>query len=456
MKKLAILAVLACMVFGFAASASAVDLDAKGQFQFQMNLTDNNGFLSAKDGGPGEDDLNFWFRARTEFRFIANENLWAVLYTEYKNRVGKGHINESAETDSTGLYVKRAYLQYRFPGTEVLTTAGIQSINLPGAVTGNMILGDADSGALVVSTPITDEISLAGAFVRYTDEKQEDGIDTNLKDELDIFYAAAPVTLDDISATPYFAYAIVGEDVTDVPEGLQGVNQAGMDKNSYAWWLGTSFEMDMFDPIVFAADIAYGSVDADAKQNDRSGLMFDASLAYTGMDFVKPTLKFAYSTGEDDKTSNGSERLPIVTDDWDMGSYYFGASGLTETDLGDGQQIGLWTIGLGLDNISFIEKLSHSINIMYAQGTNDEDLIKNNNTLDNIKANGKFLTTKDHVFAIDFNTNYQIYDELAAIVEFGYAVVDLDKDVWQNYTEGTLQTEQDPNFKLALGLVYKF
>ncbi|HAS89551.1 MAG TPA: hypothetical protein DCS48_09640, partial [Desulfovibrio sp.] len=131
MKKLAILAVLACMVFGFAASASAVDLDAKGQFQFQMNLTDNNGFLSAKDGGPGEDDLNFWFRARTEFRFIANENLWAVLYTEYKNRVGNGHINESAETDSTGLYVKRAYLQYRFPGTEVLTTAGIQSINLP-------------------------------------------------------------------------------------------------------------------------------------------------------------------------------------------------------------------------------------------------------------------------------------------------------------------------------------
>ncbi|WP_415717652.1 hypothetical protein [Maridesulfovibrio sp.] len=51
MKKLAILAVLACMVFGFAATASAVDLDAKGKFQFQMNIIDNSEFLSAKDGG---------------------------------------------------------------------------------------------------------------------------------------------------------------------------------------------------------------------------------------------------------------------------------------------------------------------------------------------------------------------------------------------------------------------
>ncbi|WP_421901987.1 outer membrane homotrimeric porin [Maridesulfovibrio sp.] len=458
MKKLVILAVLACMVMGYAASASAVDLEAKGQIQFQMNLIDNADFLGEKDGGNSDDDLNFWFRARTEFRFVANENLWAVLYTEYKNRLGNGHINESSSDNDDGLYVKRAYLQYRFPGTEVLTSAGILSVNMPGAVTGSMILGDSDLGTFMVETPITDQVAVAGAFIRYADDHIQDGVNTNEKDELDIFYAAAPITLEGISATPYFMYSIIGKDVAAIPAGLQSAKQVGMDKNSYAWWLGTSFEMDMFDPIVFAADIAYGSVEADAKENDRSGLMFDASLAYTGLNFVQPKLKFAYSTGEDDKTDNGSERLPTIANDWDMGSYYFGASGLTGTgvDLDDAQQVGLWTVGLAFENISFFEKLSHTINIIYAQGTNDEDLIKNNNALNNISADGKFLTTKDHVFAVDFNTNYQIYDELAAIVEFGYAVVDLDEDVWQNYTTGSLQTKQDPNFKLALGLVYKF
>ncbi|NDV28967.1 hypothetical protein FMR86_20240, partial [Desulfovibrio sp. JC010] len=124
-------AVLACMVFGFAASASAVDLEAKGKFQFQMNFIDNYDFQSVKDGGDNEDDLNFWFRARAQFRFIANENLWGVLYTEYKTRVGSNNNGQVEGTDGdpaslNTLNVKNAYLQYRFPGTEILTTAGIK------------------------------------------------------------------------------------------------------------------------------------------------------------------------------------------------------------------------------------------------------------------------------------------------------------------------------------------
>lgn len=352
-------------------------------------------------------------------------------------------------------------MQYRYPGTEVLTSAGIMSINLPGAVTGNMVLGDADLGAFMVETPITDEIALAGAFIRHTDTLQNDLTDATSKDELDIFYAAMPVTLDGISATPYFAYAIIGEDTNALGNNanLMAPNSVAMTKNANAWWLGTSFNMDMFDPIVFAADAVYGSVDGDVKQNDRSGFLFDASVAYTGLDFVQPVLKFAYTTGEDDNTSNGSERLPIISEDFDLGTYYLGASGLTSADLGM-NPLGFWALGLSFDNISFFEKLTHKLAFTYIQGTNDKDLIKTQGTANvgntNISADGNFLTTEDHVFAIDFNTNYQIYDELAAIVEFGYADVDLDKGTWENYNRGLLSTKQDPNFKLALGLVYKF
>ncbi|WP_319781075.1 outer membrane homotrimeric porin [Maridesulfovibrio sp.] len=470
MKKIAILAVLAAMVLGFAASASAVDLDAKGQFQFQMNIMDNTGSLIPNDkttnNSNSEDDLNFWFRARTEFRFIANENLWAVLYTEYKNRLGDAHRNYSqtgptaldAGANDEGLYVKRAYLQYRFPGTEVLTSAGIMSINLPGAAAGSMVLGDADLGTFQMEAPITDQIALAGAFVRVNDDSDGDvgTANTNNKDELDIFYAAAPITIDGLSATPYFAYSLIGKNTTAVA-GLQGPAGNALNKDATAWWLGTTFTLDMFDPIVFNADIVYGAVDANQKRNDRSGLLFDASLAYTGLDFVQPKLVFAYTTGEDDKTDNGSERLPVVSNDWAFGTTYFGGSALTSADMDSNEQVGFWTIGLSLEKISFFDKLSHDIHVLYVQGTNDKDLVNSAAkyaAMTNITANGDFLTSEDHVFEVDFNTNYQIYDELAAIVEFGYVDVDLDKGVWE---DGAGQNvDFDPSLKFAIGLVYKF
>ncbi|NDV24790.1 outer membrane homotrimeric porin [Desulfovibrio sp. JC022] len=471
MKKLAILAVLACMVFGFAASASAVDLDAKGQFQFQMNLIDNADFLNDKDsttGVRGDDDLNFWFRARTEFRFIANENLWAVLYTQYKTRIGSANnANEDGNSGATGsqLTVKRAYLQYRFPGTELLTTAGLAPVDLPGAAAGNMVLAGTERGLFMMETPITDQIAVAAAFIRNTDRLQDDGGVNNLKDELDIFYAALPITIDGLAATPYFAYAIVGNQAAAggaAVAGLAAPATLAQTKNANAWWLGTSFSMDMFDPIVFNADIVYGSVDADVKQNDRSGLFFDASLAYTGLDFVQPKLVFAYGTGEDDKTENGSERLPVIANDWAFGTTYFGGSALTSADLDSNEQTGFWTIGLSLEKISFFEKLSHDVHFLYIQGTNDSDLIENGSaaiTNTNIAADGKFLTTKDNAFEVDLNTNYQIYDELAAIVELGYVNMNLDKDVWDGsqVTGAAARAGKDADcFKFAVGLVYKF
>ncbi|WP_421901984.1 outer membrane homotrimeric porin [Maridesulfovibrio sp.] len=458
MKKIAILAVLTTLVLGFATSSSAVDIEAKGKIQFQMNVIDNQNFLSTEDGGTSEDDLNFWFRARTEFRFVANENLWAVLYTEYKNRIGNGHINESASDNDDGLYVKRAYLQYRYPGTEVLTSAGILSVNLPGAAAGNIVLADADLGTFMVETPITDQIAIAGAFIRNTDRYENDGA-TNKRDELDIFYAALPITIDGMSATPYFAYSVIGDkavnDAGATLPGLAGPVGSAQTKNANAWWLGTSFSMDMFDPIVFDADIVYGSVDADAKDNDRSGLFLDASLAYTALDFVQPKILFAYSTGEDDDTANGSERLPIISNDWAFGTTYFGGSALTETDFDNVEQLGFWTVGVSLEKISFFEKLSHDIHFLYIQGTNDAGLIKNHSAnLANITDDGNFLTDEDHAIEIDFNTNYQIYDELAAIVEFGYVDVDLDKNTWENVSARGGKT--DPMLKLAVGLVYSF
>jgi hypothetical protein len=257
-------------------------------------------------------------------------------------------------------------------------------------------------------------------------------------------------------------YGTIGRDTFDSIKTMPGLTAPGaakFNKNADAWWAGTSFAMTAFDPIVLKADVVYGSVDTNLKQNDRSGWGMDASLAYTGLDFVQPKLVFAYTSGEDDKTDNGSERLPIVNNDWAFGSYYFGGSALTSSDLDSNQQVGLWTLGLSFEGISFLDKLTHDFHFLYIKGTNDHDLIKNAGTgsLQNITANGQFLTDKDQAWEIDFNTNYQIYDELAAIVEFGYIGMDMDKSTWESYNGGQrLEGKDDPAFKLAVGLVYEF
>merc|ERR1711879_46434 len=171
MKKLAILAVLAVMVLGLAGTASAVDLEAKGQFQFPASIA----------GGASDRTIG----------------------------------------------VKRAFIQYRFPGTEVLTNAGIFSINLPGAATGNMVLGDLDAGALAISTPITDQIAVSVGYVRAYDVNATDqstyGVSSlNQKEELDLFYAAVPVTIDGLEATPYFMYGAIGKDTFSAVATLPG------------------------------------------------------------------------------------------------------------------------------------------------------------------------------------------------------------------------------------------
>ncbi|MBI9111353.1 outer membrane homotrimeric porin [Maridesulfovibrio ferrireducens] len=469
MKRLVTLAILATLVLGMAGTASAVDLEAKGKIQVQANIMDNSDFLSAKHNGDQEDDLNFYFRARTQFRFIANENLMGELYLQYKTRFGTNGANSGSTLGGNELSVKRAFLQYRFPETEVLVTAGRTNLDLPGAAAGNMVLAGTDGDQIIIQSPITDQIGIAAAFLRYRDNNDIDAAVTpttasNWQDEFDVFYAALPITIDGLEATPYFAYGLLGRNAAignDAGAGLTAPVVTAFTKNITAWWAGTSFALTMFDPIVFKADLVYGSVDGDIKANDRSGFGADMSLAYTGFDFVKPKFVFAYTTGEDDKTDNGSERLPTIENDFAFGTYYFGGSALFSSDLDNAQQQGFWTAGLSFEGISFLDKLTHDVHFLYIKGTNDKDLIKNAGAagLTSIAADGRFLTTKDSAFEIDFNTNYQIYDELAAIVEFGYIDMNLDKGTWENYkgTDGVARAgKDDPALKFAVGLVYEF
>jgi hypothetical protein len=244
--------------------------------------------------------------------------------------------------------------------------------------------------------------------------------------------------------------------------GLFGVNNTDAGTEGFnMYWAGAALTVDMFDPIVVMADFNWGQKTSSKDWLRRSGWFTDFAVKYTGLDFVTPSLVFAYGSGEDDDPDNGSERMPGLGYDggWSVGTHFFGNDPLGN-DIGDQAEMGFWTIGLQLEDMTFIDKLSHSLYFVYAQGTNDHGLVEDNykanqdyGTLGGIKY-GRTLFDKDNLYEIDFNHKYQIYEQLAAILELNWTYISYDEDTWEKIDSSYGGVQQ--YWGCTLGMLYNF
>jgi hypothetical protein len=263
-------------------------------------------------------------------------------------------------------------------------------------------------------------------------------------------------------------YGYAGSNATgsgNVPDSMQsglfGVNNTGATEEGFnMYWAGAALTVDMFDPIVVMADFNWGQKTSSKDWLRRSGWFTDFAVKYTGLDFVTPSLVFAYGSGENDDPNDGSERMPGLGYDggWSVGTHFFGNSPIS-TDIGDQAEMGFWTIGLQLEDISFIDKLTHSLYFVYAQGTNDHNLTDHFNnrqsygTLGGI-VYGRTLFDKDNLYEIDFNHTYQIYEQLAAILELNWTYISYDEDTWEKIDPSYGGVQQ--SFGCTLGMLYNF
>ena len=147
MKRFALVALLAAMLFGVATMASATELKVKGHYDvygmWSSNLVDHDS--DAADG----DNYMTTQRMRSFFTYQANENLKAVLGLEIDNIWGEGTAADWGTDGKGNIEVKHAYLDFNFPDTAVNVKAGLQYVALPG-IFGNPVF-DEDAAALVVS-----------------------------------------------------------------------------------------------------------------------------------------------------------------------------------------------------------------------------------------------------------------------------------------------------------------
>lgn len=474
-RRLGIALVAACMLLaGMGLEAKAIEVKVSGEWDFAFGWVVDGQFLKSE---RSDDNFSASQRFRTQIDFIASENLRGVLMFEIgdirwggddgddgSGNTGRG-TGGRLDADGVNVETKRAYLDWMIPETDIAIRMGIQGLSLPmGNGWGNPVFS-ADVAGIVVSTPLTDMIGLTMFWIRPFDINLNDGHDRSIDDEMDMLGLMLPITGEGWKVTPWFVYADIGagSGYLEYTTGgsmnnyydLSGTTDTqGLDANestgTHAWWLGTSIEVSMFDPLTFSVDAMYGKMskqewgfwtrrdDTGALRNGReiemgaSGWFIAAALNYE-MDWGTPGIFGWWTSG--DKESGIADgkygRMPVVgTDDGFMASSfgfansahlgYDGVMSLTGT--------GTWGVGAQIANMSFIDKLDHTLRFVYYRGTNEHEVVDRAGGYVPLSISGEsvYMTDKDNAYEINFDHNYQIYENLTATLELAYIYLDME------------------------------
>jgi hypothetical protein len=464
MKRILALALVACFVLG-ATMVNAKEVQFKGEFDHSLQWTNNTDFVSNGNatGTAEEDDFTALQRVRLYFQYVTSEDLRAVIGFEFDTVWGAPDVGEygggQIGNDGGELEIKHAYTDFK---TGPLSwRVGLQGLAFPSKVAGNPIFAS-DLAGIVTSYAFNENVSAVVAYTRLSDAADtgfKDNVADQKDDEIDAAILLLPITMDGWNVTPYAAYAMVGNDsattaagkpINDLinNENVIGLGNAPTD-NLTGLWLGAALGIDMFDPFTFGLDLIYGSVDGDeSKANDRSGWFMGAIATYK-MDMVTPSLAFLYGTGDDEDVSNGSETMPTLANGGGANSGLalteLGLNGTYGTESGDilnNARTDFMAVALVLDDISFVENLTHKFVLVYGQGTSD----KKNAGRENI-----MVTEEDSFWEVNLNNSYAIYENLKLNVNLAYLDVDRGGDVWT-----AAEKDLDAASKLFVNLSYKF
>ncbi len=461
MKRLATLLLAAGLIFGASQTAQAVEFKGSGIFEAYFGWSNVYSGKFVTEGTENSDNFRPSQRVRLKLEMIASENLRAVFQIEndilWGSRDGTAGGNGGAlGGDGINVEVKHAYLDWVIPQTDVQVRMGLQPFALPAMALGTPILDD-DGTGIIISKSFNEYVEATLFWLRaYADNVSSDG-----HDAVDLFGLIVPLTFEGFNVTPWLAYGITGDQsggwhTTGSHNDFYKPNSAdaGAFSNfpdASVWFAGISAELVAFDPFRFAIDFNYGSFDSDARLYNTATLpvaggytiaetdgYYVGAIAEYTFDMVTPGLFAWYASGNDaDAATSGGGVLPDLGGGFAATSFgyadYVGSGNGSEEVMGT-SPAGTWGIGLQFKDLTFMEDLTHLFRVAYYKGTNE---VGSQGVLNGEVVN-TYLTDEDSVWEVNFNTQYDIYENLAFILELGYMHADWDEVVWGNNREDSL------------------
>ncbi|GAB6037786.1 outer membrane homotrimeric porin [Fundidesulfovibrio butyratiphilus] len=428
------------------------------------------------------DDFLIWERFRLRTDFFANENLKFRLGIRVNNRIW-GSNTFTVDNPTPCLDVYQAFLQFKWPNTEAEFTVGLINFDLPlsnSIFNANPVIGTRSTVAMVTMPLLDKTLGLNAGFVRWLDTNALFAANTTpSSDTLDGYFLALPVTLDGFKATPWGVLGVAGRGagywntpvgsypnvnnenlLTNLMSAGYGATPNGLRDNvNLYYWVGSSFSVTALDPFHFYADVIYGGGnDSDRSKNRRHGYFIDAAVEYVGLEAVTPQLSFWYGSGEDSSTVNGSERMPVVANFWGpSNSFLFDSSQAYQLNSMTLNAMGSWGFVAALNKISLIKDNLSRVTVSYAMGNNSRQAVRAGNLIwgaNTFFQMGRDLAQGDSVVAIGLDHQYNIYENLALIVETGWAHGTFQQSVWGR--RFTHEASKSDAVKVSFGFQYKF
>jgi hypothetical protein len=460
-------------LLGLAAPALCLDVRIVGDGRIYGNFFLHHNYTGwNEDGTRTEDPVNFWQRFRLRLDFVAHENLSFRLGMRVDDENwGKGTFTADQAEVSIEPYL--AYLQFTWPDTDIKVTAGYQPVSMPQteAFYDSPIFasddGDQDTSALVVSAPAWgDVLAINAGFTRFIDTNGPfDTTTTQVADEFDAFFLAAPITLEALNLSPWGMVGIVGKgaDLGDMASGLRSAGSylppGSREYNQTAyWWAGTSLEIKALDPVKISLDAAYGASASALASSRRRGWFVDAAVEYAGLSFMTPGIYGWAASGENASLADGSERIPVVMPKWGPAtSFLFDCDQALSDASMETDPTGTMGFALALKDISFIDDLTSRLTFAMAFGTNSAAGIRR--ALAVTGGNGGYMTmgqnlaVGEQLVGVNFDHYYDLYEDLTLTLETGYAQgMGFRSDIWGH----RFAAAAAPAWKCGLGVTYTF
>ena len=475
MKKLMTLALAAAMMMGVATGANAIDFKAKGQwimsFDYGMHGNFGESKAAANSGysrnGNHEDEFEATQRVRLQLDAVASEALSGTVFFEIGDQVWGDNDNGGAlGADGKVVELKRAYIDWMVPQTDLKVRMGIQGIALPSFTTNASQIMDDDVAAISLNYQFNENVGLTAFWARpYNDNAGYKSSDTgatkwdNYMDNMDMFAVLLPLTFDGVKVTPWVMYAAMGPGMYDLNDkgklvsygnawGRAGAGMVsgfhGSDKwDTYgnAFWAGVTGEVTLWDPFRIAWDVNYGSAAYEDQKLNREGWLASLLLEYK-LDWGTPGLYGWYSTGDDNNPRNGSERMPVVSANGNNQFSNFAFNGnpyIAREGILGSTMVGTWGIGARLKDVSFLEDLKHTLRVNFMGGTNAPKMAKYVGDYAPFEKRGvqavaeggfsydpMYLTTEDYALEIGLTNTYKMYDNFTVMLDAAYVALWLD------------------------------